>query len=168
MAGRGSGTGVNLRWYPIWEYKKLADKEKKELGDWRKTPAGELAMKKLREDDSKKRKKPRSGVAGNGDGNGNTAKREKKFQKAVDKEAKKILASAMETKEADDEVFTARINAVIKKRGTSSEISATVVIKKKDDSMEKEAAENERDAKLSSVMNRISLNTKKKKVTVED
>ena len=33
LAGRGSGTGVDLRWYPNWEYKKLDDKEKKELGD---------------------------------------------------------------------------------------------------------------------------------------
>ena len=56
LAGRGNGTGVDLRWYPTWEYKKLDEKEKKELGDWRKTPAGESAMKKLREDAAKKRK----------------------------------------------------------------------------------------------------------------
>ena len=29
LVGRGSGTGIDLRWYPNWEYKKLDDKEKK-------------------------------------------------------------------------------------------------------------------------------------------
>ena len=53
LAGRGTGTGVDLRWYPNWENKKLDDKEKKEIGDWRKTPAGELATKKLRENAAK-------------------------------------------------------------------------------------------------------------------
>ena len=77
LAGRGTSTSVTLRWYPNWEYKKLDDKEKKELGDWRKTPAWELAMKKLREDVAKKRKQARSGVAGNNsnDGNNNSGKR---------------------------------------------------------------------------------------------
>ena len=125
-------------------------------------------MKKLQEDAAKKEKQPRSGVSGNGDNNDNTAERQKKFQKAVDKETKKIVASAMKAEEADDEAFTARINATINKSGNSSKISATAVIKKKGDSTEKEAAEYQRAAKLSSVMNKISLNnTKKKKVTVE-
>ena len=74
LAGRGTGTGVNLRWYPNWEYKKLDDKEKKELGDWRKTPVGEAAMKKSREEAAKKRK-PKFGGPGNDNGNDNTAKR---------------------------------------------------------------------------------------------
>ena len=73
---------MDLRWYPNWEYKKLDDKEEKELGDWRKTPAGEAAMKKSREDAAKKRK-PKSGGPGNEDGNDNTSKRQKKFDKAV-------------------------------------------------------------------------------------
>ena len=98
MAGRGTGTGVDLRWYPNWEYKKIDDKEKKELGDWRKTPAGEAAMKKSQKDAAEKRK-PKSGGPGNDDGNDNTAKRQKKFNKAVQKQAKKIVASTMEADE---------------------------------------------------------------------
>ena len=53
----------------------LDDKEKKELGDWRKSPAGEAAMKKSREDAAKKRQ-PKSGGPGNDDSNDNTAKRQ--------------------------------------------------------------------------------------------
>ena len=74
LAERGTGTSVGLRWYSNWEYKKLDDKKKKELGDWRKTPAREAAMKKLQEDAAKKRK-PKSGGPGNEDGNDNTDKR---------------------------------------------------------------------------------------------
>ena len=95
LAGRGTGTGVDLRWYPNQEYKKLDDKEKKELGDWRKTPAGGAVIEKSREDAAKKRK-PKSGGPGNDDGNNNTAKKQKKFDKALQNQAKKIVASAME------------------------------------------------------------------------
>ena len=102
----------------------------KELGDWRKTPAGEAAMKKSWEDAAKKRKQPQSGVAGNNsnDDNDNTTKRRKKFDKAIETQAKKILASAMEAEEADNDAFTARIDTAIKKHGTIFEISATAVI----------------------------------------
>ena len=55
MAGIGTGTGVDLRWYSNLEYIKLDSKKKKELDDWRKTPAGELATKKLREDAAKEK-----------------------------------------------------------------------------------------------------------------
>ena len=48
LAVKGTGIGVDLKWNPNWEHKKLDNKEKKDLGDWRKTPAGEAAMKKLR------------------------------------------------------------------------------------------------------------------------
>ena len=60
-----------------------------------------------------------------------TSKRQKKFQKAVDKKAKKIVTSATKAEEASNETFTARIDATIKTHGTSSEISVTVVIKKR-------------------------------------
>ena len=88
-------------------------------------------LKKLREDAAKKRKQPRSGASGNNsnDGNDNAAKMQRKFKKAVEKQAKKIIASAMEAEEADDDAFTARIDAVIKKHGTTSKISAAAVIK---------------------------------------
>ena len=114
----------------------------------------------------KNRNQPRSDGSGNNyDGNDNTAKRQNKFEKAVEKQAKKIVASAMEAEEADGDDFRARIDAAIKKRGTTSEISAAVVIKtatviKKIDSTEQEAEVSQKAAKLSSVMGRISLNKK--------
>ena len=62
-------------------------------------------MKKLPEDAVKKRKQPRF-VAGNDSNNGsdNTAKRQKKFNKAVQKQAKKIVGSVMEVEEADNDI----------------------------------------------------------------
>ena len=82
------------------------------------------------QEDAVKKRKPKSGGAGNEDGNDNTAKRQKKFEKAVQIQVKKILASAMEADEADDDAFTARIYAVIEERnGTTSEISAVAVAK---------------------------------------
>ena len=166
LAGRGTGTVVDLRCYLNWEYKKLDDKEKKELGYWRKTPAGDLAMKKSREDAVKKRKQPRSDAQGNNnDGNAIPLKVKRKFEKAVEKQAKKIVASAMETEVADDDAFTARIDAAIKKRGATSEISAAAVIKtavviKKLDSTKQEAEVSQKAAKLTSIMGWISLNKK--------
>ena len=72
-------------------------------------------MKKSREEAAKKRK-PKSGSPGGDGANDNFAKRQKKFDKAVQKQAKKIVASAMEVDEQDNEEFTARIDAEIKKR----------------------------------------------------
>ena len=71
----------------------------------------------------------------------------------------------MEGEEADDDAFTARIDAAIKKRGTTSEISATAVIKnaaviKKIGSTEQEAEVSHKAAKLSSFTGRINLNKK--------
>ena len=168
LAGRGSGTGVDLRWYPNWEYKKLDDKEKKELGDWRKTPAGEAAMKKSREEAAKKRK-PKSGSPGGENGaNDNSAKRQKKFDKAVQKQAKQIVASAMEADEQDDAEFTARIDAAIKKRSGTSVAGAEVKAAEvpKEDSTEPEAKESQRAVKLASIMRRVG-DKRKKNVTVE-
>ena len=38
--GRGSKTGVDLRWYDDDEWKKLSSSEQEELREWRKTNAG--------------------------------------------------------------------------------------------------------------------------------
>ena len=70
----------------------------------------------------------------------------------------------MEAEEADNEVFTARVDAAIKKRSSTSEMSTAAVVKKKD-STEQAAEDSQKAAKLSSIMGRINLN--KKRVTVE-
>ena len=81
-------------------------------------------MKKSREDAAKKRK-PKSGGPGNDNGNDNTAKKRKKFDEAVQKQAKKIVASAMEVDEVEDDSFTARINAAIKKHSSNISCSSS-------------------------------------------
>ena len=50
LMGRGSITRIDFCWYPNWEFKKLDEKEKKELDDWRNTPAGEASMNKDHEE----------------------------------------------------------------------------------------------------------------------
>ena len=107
-------------------------------------------MKKSREDATKKRKKPPTSVKGNGDGNDSEKKRHKKFEKAVAKKAKDIVASAMEAENADDEAFQAKIEAALEKSSKKSEISAASA-KKNEDSIETEEANYQKKAKLSSV-----------------
>ena len=107
-------------------------------------------MKKSREDAAKKRKKPPTSVKGNGDGNDSEKKRHKKFEKAVAKKAKDIVASAMEAENADDEAFQAKIEAALEKSSKKSEISAASA-KKNEDSIETEEANYQKKAKLSSV-----------------
>ena len=74
----------------------------------------------------------------------------KKFEKTVGKQAKKIVASAMEVEEADNEAFIARVDAAIKKRG-SSENSTAAVVKKKD-TTEQDVGDSKKAAKLSSII----------------
>ena len=43
-SGRGSKTGVDLRWYPRQEFTKLKNEEKDELREWSKTEFGKAAF----------------------------------------------------------------------------------------------------------------------------
>ena len=97
-------------------------------------------MKKSREDAAKKRK-PKSGGPGNDNGNDNTAKRQKKFNKAVQKQAKKIVASVIEADGQDDDEFTARIDAAIKKRSGTPLVSAAEVSETSEATKKKDLAE---------------------------
>ena len=125
-------------------------------------------MKKLREEAAKKRKPKSSSPGGENGANDNSAKRQKKFNKAVQKQAKQIVASAMEADEQDDAEFTARIDAAIKKRSGTlvsvAEVKAAEV--PKEDSTEPEAKGSQRAVKLASIMRRVG-DKRKKNVTVE-
>ena len=92
------------------------------------------------------------------------------FDKVVQKQAKQIVASAREANEQDDAEFTARIDAAIKKRSgtlvSAAEVKTAEVPKEKD-STEQDAKDSQKAAKLSSIMKRISLDKRKKNVTVE-
>ena len=75
----------------------------------------------------------------------------------------------MEAYEQGDAVFTARIDAAIKKRSGTlvsvAEVKTVEVMEK--DSTEQDAKDSQKTAKLSSIMKRISSNKNTKKVTVE-
>ena len=84
IAGRGERTGVDLRWYPHDEYKKLTPEQKDEHRAWMRTPDGQKQWTKMKE-------------AGVSSANGNQKsktdrakkRKQKKFDKAVIKEVNK-------------------------------------------------------------------------------
>jgi hypothetical protein len=53
-AGRGT-TGVDLRWYPNDDFRKLPENQKTELREWMKTQEGKKAMRKSRADAQKRK-----------------------------------------------------------------------------------------------------------------
>ena len=77
FAGRGK-TGVDLRWHPRQEFRKLTDEQKDELREWQQTADGKKALAAGKKDNGSKRK--RDGGKG-GDDNGGSWK--KKFKKAL-------------------------------------------------------------------------------------
>ena len=80
-AGRGE-TGVDFRWHPHKEFKKLPDNQCEELLSWMKTQEGSKAMKKSRQDAAKKRKG--NGSTKDGDGDKKSASNwKKKIKKAI-------------------------------------------------------------------------------------
>ena len=128
--------------------------------DWRKTPAGLEAIKKGREAATLKRK------AGSEDGNGggktddgsSDNKRQKKYQNSVMKQAKKLVAAAVEADDAEDEALDAKLDAAMKRRGI---ISSTAVVAPAEGKVDDKKA-----ARLSSILGRITL--QKKTVTLPE
>ena len=83
-----------------------------------------------------------------------------------------IVASAVEADEQDNDEFTARIDAAIKKRSgtplvSAAEASKTSEANKEKHLTEQDAKDSQKAAKLSSIMKRISLDKRKKNITVE-
>ena len=58
--GRGTQTGVDLRWYKTEEYRTLSDKEKKELSEWQRTKDGKKKISSSRDAyfDKKRKRTP--------------------------------------------------------------------------------------------------------------
>lgn len=94
-AGRGT-TGVDLRWYPNHEFRKLSDEHKTELKDWMKTQDGKKAMRKSRLAAASKRK---GGDNNNTAGGGNWKKKMKKALKTPSglKSIMSVLAAEEQT-----------------------------------------------------------------------
>ena len=82
-AGRGS-TGVDLRWHPKPEFKKLSDEQRDELVKWMRTSEGKKVLQKSK--GTKFDNKRKSGGGGNGDRTQKSSEGgnwKKKFKKAL-------------------------------------------------------------------------------------
>ena len=82
-AGRGS-TGVDLRWHPKPEFKKLSDEQRDELVKWMRTSEGKKVLQKSK--GTKFENKRKSGGGGNGDRSQKSSEGgnwKKKFKKAL-------------------------------------------------------------------------------------
>ena len=129
---------------------------------WRKTPGGVAAIEKGRDESTKKRSRADSDSdkgGGRNDGDGvSNSKRQKKYQNAVIKAAKKIIASTIEADNAEDEVLDTKLEATFNRRGN---ISSTAVVTPAKDKVIKNKA-----TKLSSILGRINL--AKNNVTIRE
>ena len=128
--------------------------------DWRKTPAGLEAIKKGRESATLKRK------AGSEDGNGggktddgSSNKKQKKYQNSVMKQAKKLVAAAVEADDAEDEALDAKLNAAMERRGSIASTAAAAPAEG--------TIEQKKSAKLSSILGRLTLQKKTVTLPVE-
>ena len=103
--------GVDFRWHNQSEFKALNADQKDELSAWRETAQGKAAMNKARAEFNAKRKakKLKEGGESNTDGldeknNGanilGNKQVQKKFQKAVAKVSKKMVAASIEAEKA--------------------------------------------------------------------
>ena len=116
----------------------------------RKTPTGHEDIKKEHKEAPLKRKAGSEG--GNGGGrNGNDglsdSKRQKKYQNAVMKQAKKIVAAAVEADDTEAEALDTNLDAATKQQGN---ISSTTVAASAEGKVDNKAT------RLSSIFGRIS------------
>ena len=90
-AGRGK-TGVDLRWHPKAEFRKLPKEQRDELDAFMETPAGREKMRESRKEFNKKRK------ADGGKGNGNDKKKRETW--------KRKMRKALKTSEGTKQIFS--------------------------------------------------------------
>ena len=177
--GRGK-TGVDLRWYNRDEFKLniLDQSQKDELFAWRTSAEGKAAIEtnktKLKADRNAKKQKWRGG-GGNTDGGDDTIteakadktvnkRLQKKFQAAVVRASKKLVASSIEAEKAECAAADLSLEAAIKRRGNdAAAISATSVVADDEAEAEKKFTQKQTKIKLSAIKSRI--NKLKKDVT---
>ena len=123
LAGRDAATGVDLRWYPTPEFKKLSNEKKAALAEWRKTPEGEAAFKAARaEQKAEQKSRKRSGGNGN-NGSKYTKKQKQNYQNAIKKAAVSMVKKA--AKELDQE----QENAMTVTRETATQVASMLQVK---------------------------------------
>ena len=111
-AGRGS-TGVDLRWQPNKEFKKLPEEQKNELREWMQTQEGKKLMKQSRKAAAAKRKassdNDKNGEGSKGNGGGNW---KKKFKRAMQTpQGVKSVMSLLAEEEQKNQSFVAALSA---------------------------------------------------------
>ena len=111
-AGRGS-TGVDLRWHPNKEFKKLPEEQKNELREWMQTQEGKKLMKQSRKAAAAKRKassdNDKNGEGSRGNGGGNW---KKKFKRAMQTpQGAKSVMSLLAEEEQKNQSFVAALSA---------------------------------------------------------
>ena len=177
LAGRGE-TGVDFRWHNRNEFKALSSNQKDELSAWRNTASGKKAMEeakatfKAKHDAKKQKQEGGGGNAGSGDDKAkekedilNNKKLQKKFQVAVAKASKKMVAASIEAEKAEVAAADLSLEAAIKRRSGTPVISATSVEEDVDEKDEKKFTAQQTIIKLAAVKTRLNKMSKKKDVT---
>ena len=152
LAGRGPSTNVDLRWYPNDEYQKLSTDQKTELLKWRKTPAGESAALKAREERDERRKAHHKRNSNANKQSPNAAKRQRKWDTALTTQV--AAAVALYDKE---QTANAQLAAVIQGITKDKAVVSAANPKPENDNVDTDAI---RKTKVASIISRVS----KKKV----
>ena len=177
LSGRGE-TGVDFRWHNRSEFNALTADQKDKLSAWRETAQGKAAMNKARAEFNAKRKAKKLKEGGESNNGGSDEKNnganilgnkqvQKKFQKAVAKASKKIVAASIEAKKSQITAADSSLEAAIKRRSNASDmtpiISSTLVKEKDDDeaAAEKKFTQQQTKIKLLAVKTRINKMVKK-------
>ena len=161
LAGRGE-SGVDFRWHNQNEFKELTQDKKDELSAWRNTAAGKASMEaaktkfKAKRDEKKQKQEGGGGNNGGLDKNDKGAdilsnkKLQKKFQVAVAKASKKIVAASIEAKKAEVAAVDLSLEAVIKRRGDKTPVISATLVKDDDEAAaEKKFTQQQTKIKLS-------------------
>ena len=152
LAGRGATTNVDLRWYPNDEYQKLSNDQKNELLKWRKTPAGEAAALKAKEEREKRKKAHLKRNSNANKQSTSSAKRQRKFERTVNSQV--AAAVALYDKE---QTANAQLASVIQGLVKDKAVVSAANPKPENDDVDTVAI---RKTKVASIISRVS----KKKV----
>ena len=108
-AGRGS-SGVDLRWHPHKEFKKLPEDQKNELREWMQTQEGKKVMKQGRKAASSKRKADKDNKSDGDKSNGSWKKKMKRAMKTP--QGLKSIMSVLAEEEQNNQGFVASLAAL--------------------------------------------------------
>ena len=116
--GRGTSTGVDLRWYKLEEYRTLSDEEKKELSEWQRTKDGKKKISSGRDTYFNNKRKRLSGGKPEKDREPTPKQRKKR-----DGQTARIAALEKQLK---DQTKVAELAAVFKDAGTISKQTVAI------------------------------------------